>query len=845
MPALELLDGRVDALVATVLASGGSNAADAAVAEGPADWMEWRAGRARRARRARAPGHLRHRPARALGGEHRRPHPDRRRHAGGHPRVRRAHRGRALLLQGAHGRGLARGRTARALRGRPRAHRAPGRAGGAPRAAAPHPAGGRARGARAVELPDEARARGQRRGARHAGERRPPARRHARGGLPGRGRVGGLRRAHPRAHRHRRARCRVPPRGPARGGRGAARRRDVRGLVLGAGRTAASGDRRALGRAAGRPLPRRGRHRGGGLARWATCSSPSSRRAASARTRWRSTTTPSCRRPTTTSRPTGGSTGSSGPTRSVHLGKHGTLEWLPGKGLGLSAACAPDAALGAMPLLYPFVVNDPGEGEQAKRRAHAVVVDHLIPPMARADTYDELARLEQLLDEYFQAEGLDPSKLPAIGGRIWELLREAELHRDLEVEERPEDFGAVPHPPRRLPLRDQGPPDPRRPARARRRPRGRGPARAARRRSCASEPARCRGCAARSARPSGSTSRRCWRGGSTRRHGGHGWGRPTSRAAPAGRLDPAAAAPAGRLDPATAAAAAPLVERFPGPAASPADLVDRLDEAQRALLLALEARGFDPAAAEQRGGRRASARPTRAWSAPCASPPPTSCRASPAPRTRSTTSCTGCAAATCPPGPPARPPAGGSTCCPTGRNFYSVDPKAAAVGAGLRRRAAPRRGPLRPPPGRGRRAARDGRHRRLGHGGHAHPGRRRRRDPRPARRAPALGARVAPGRRARGRSRSTSSAAPRIDVTVRISGFFRDAFPNLVTLMDEAVRLGRRASTSRTSSTSCAARPRGRRAPRGRAGRDRRLAARHRARLRLQARAPTAPASCR
>src|SRR5215210_6376443 len=83
----------------------------------------------------------------------------------------------------------------------------------------------------------------------------------------------------------------------------------------------------------------------------------------------------------------------------VHLGKHGTLEWLPGKSLGLSPSCAPDAALRDVPLFYPFVVNDPGEGTQAKRRAHAVVVDHLIPPMTRAETYDDLAKLEQLLDE--------------------------------------------------------------------------------------------------------------------------------------------------------------------------------------------------------------------------------------------------------------------------------------------------------------------------------------------------------------------------------------------------------------------------------------------------------------
>jgi len=71
----------------------------------------------------------------------------------------------------------------------------------------------------------------------------------------------------------------------------------------------------------------------------------------------------------------------------VHLGKHGTMEWLPGKALGLSAGCFPDLCIADLPLLYPFVVNDPGEGTQAKRRAHAVIVDHLIPPVSSADAY--------------------------------------------------------------------------------------------------------------------------------------------------------------------------------------------------------------------------------------------------------------------------------------------------------------------------------------------------------------------------------------------------------------------------------------------------------------------------
>ena len=123
----------------------------------------------------------------------------------------------------------------------------------------------------------------------------------------------------------------------------------------------------------------------------------------------------------------------------VHVGKHGTLEWLPGKGVGLSAACGPDAALGDLPLVYPFVVNDPGEGTQAKRRAHAVIVDHLLPPMTRADTYDELARLETLLDEHARIASLDPAKLPAVRAQVWDLLVEAEIHRDLGVAEAPAD----------------------------------------------------------------------------------------------------------------------------------------------------------------------------------------------------------------------------------------------------------------------------------------------------------------------------------------------------------------------------------------------------------------------
>ncbi|GAA1554627.1 cobaltochelatase subunit CobN [Kribbella hippodromi] len=123
----------------------------------------------------------------------------------------------------------------------------------------------------------------------------------------------------------------------------------------------------------------------------------------------------------------------------VHLGKHGTLEWLPGKGIGLAADCAPDAVLGNLPMVYPFIVNDPGEGTQAKRRAHATVVDHLVPPMARAETYGDMAKLEYLLDEYATVSALDPEKVPTLRAQIWTLIQAAQLHHDLHTDERPED----------------------------------------------------------------------------------------------------------------------------------------------------------------------------------------------------------------------------------------------------------------------------------------------------------------------------------------------------------------------------------------------------------------------
>jgi cobaltochelatase CobN len=117
----------------------------------------------------------------------------------------------------------------------------------------------------------------------------------------------------------------------------------------------------------------------------------------------------------------------------IHVGKHGTLEWLPGKAVGLSETCFPDQLLADLPLIYPFIINDPGEGAQAKRRAHAVIVDHLTPPMTTADAYGKLDELARLVDEYYQVEALDPSKLPMLQKQIWDLVVDARLDSDINL----------------------------------------------------------------------------------------------------------------------------------------------------------------------------------------------------------------------------------------------------------------------------------------------------------------------------------------------------------------------------------------------------------------------------
>jgi len=114
----------------------------------------------------------------------------------------------------------------------------------------------------------------------------------------------------------------------------------------------------------------------------------------------------------------------------IHMGKHGNLEWLPGKALTLSESCLPEAILGPTPHIYPFIVNDPGEGTQAKRRTSAVIIDHLTPPLTRAETYGPLRDLEALVDEYYEAAGVDPRRLTHLRKEILSLTSATGINLD-------------------------------------------------------------------------------------------------------------------------------------------------------------------------------------------------------------------------------------------------------------------------------------------------------------------------------------------------------------------------------------------------------------------------------
>jgi cobaltochelatase CobN len=436
----------------------------------------------------------------------------------------------------------------------------------------------------------------------------------------------------------------------------------------------------------------------------------------------------------------------------VHLGKHGTLEWLPGKGLALSAACAPDAVLGALPLVYPFIVNDPGEGTQAKRRAHAVIVDHLIPPMQRAETYDDLARLEQLLDEHAQVLALDPGKLPAIRARIWELVRAAELHRDLGLDALPSDFDEfVLHLDGYL---------------------------------CEIKDARIRdGLHVLGSEPLGE-QRLGLLAAILRLGSGRVPGLRRAVAAAFGLDEPALLeAPGARVE----AVPTALVARFPGPAATGSDLVDRLEAAATALLEAMEAKGWEAAAA----GTVAAA--TLGVEDPGVVGSLEFAAREVVPRlARTGDEITSVLRALdgrfVPAGPSGSPTRGLVNVLPTGRNFYSVDPKALPSELSYAT---------------GERLAGDLLRRYLDEQG-AYPdtvgivvwgtSAMRTQGDDLGEVLALLGVRPtwsAESRRVSGLEVIPSErlGRPRIDVTVRISGFFRDAFPNLIALLDDAITM--------------------------------------------------------
>ena len=117
----------------------------------------------------------------------------------------------------------------------------------------------------------------------------------------------------------------------------------------------------------------------------------------------------------------------------AHIGKHGTLEWLPGKSVGLGDCCYPDMAIGDIPNVYPYIINDPSEGTQAKRRSYCVIVDHLPPPLTNADLYEDLAQIENLLKDYEDAKREDVEKLPIIGELLWQSVSNAHLDHDLNL----------------------------------------------------------------------------------------------------------------------------------------------------------------------------------------------------------------------------------------------------------------------------------------------------------------------------------------------------------------------------------------------------------------------------
>jgi len=119
----------------------------------------------------------------------------------------------------------------------------------------------------------------------------------------------------------------------------------------------------------------------------------------------------------------------------MHIGTHGTLEWLPGKSVGLSKSCFPDITISDLPNIYPYIITNPGEGTPAKRRSYCCIIEHLVPAMHNADAYEEIAKLEVLLKDYYHAKTSDRGKLKIMQKQIWETVSQAKLDHDLELTE--------------------------------------------------------------------------------------------------------------------------------------------------------------------------------------------------------------------------------------------------------------------------------------------------------------------------------------------------------------------------------------------------------------------------
>ncbi|WP_459129226.1 cobaltochelatase subunit CobN [Guggenheimella bovis] len=119
----------------------------------------------------------------------------------------------------------------------------------------------------------------------------------------------------------------------------------------------------------------------------------------------------------------------------LHVGTHGTVEWLPGKEVGMSQSCYPSIALGTLPHYYIYHMGIVGEGIQAKRRSGAVILDHLPPSMDDSGTYEGTEELEELLKEYYDSVQKKTGQTAILEGKILNLAKKTELLSDIHLSE--------------------------------------------------------------------------------------------------------------------------------------------------------------------------------------------------------------------------------------------------------------------------------------------------------------------------------------------------------------------------------------------------------------------------